>query len=247
MKLTFSGQRALLLGGSCDLAVILAQTMIDAGLFPLLTYRSRKGQEYIMEKLRAFEGRYRTFYLDFSRRESLNDLPAQIGNTLDFSVDFAQGDFETLIASADEELVYHYFAENVSFRAAAIKQIARIMLKRKKGRLIFVSSAAAGHPNPGQGFYAAAKLASEALYRNLGLELGSRGITTVSLRPGYVDAGRGRPYIQQHSESISRKVPIKRALSAQEVAQSLLFFLSECAAGFNAASIPLDGGLTAGK
>jgi len=247
MQLTFAGKRALLLGGSCELAVTLARAMIETELFPLLTWRSRKGRAYIDEKLQAYEGRYDTLHLDFSQRASLSALSERIAEEIDFSVDFAQGNFETLIASADEEQVYRYFEENISFRAAAIRKIARAMLKRKQGRLLFVSSAAAERPNPGQGFYAAAKLASEALYRNLGLELGNRGITTLCLRPGYIDAGRGRPYLQQHAKDIAAKVPIKRALSAREVAQSLLFFLSESAAGFNAACIPLDGGLTAGK
>ena len=121
------------------------------------------------------------------------------------------------------------------------------MLKKKKGRLIFVSSTAADMPNPGQGFYAAAKLASEALYRNLGLELGDRGITTVSLRPGYIDSGRGREYIKTRGEDVLEMVPIKRALTGTEVAETILFLLSDSAAGFNATEISLDGGLTAGK
>ena len=121
------------------------------------------------------------------------------------------------------------------------------MLKKKRGRLVFVSSSAADRPNPGQGFYAASKLASEALYKNLGLELGGRGITTVTLRPGYVDAGRGKKYLQTRKEEVLRMVPIKRAITGAEVAETILFFLSDSAAGFNATEIALDGGLTAGK
>lgn len=247
MKLNFSGNNALILGGSCDLAIYLAECMIKASLVPILTYRNEKGERHISEKLESFSGKYRSFYLNLGDRDSLDSLFEQIGDEIDFFVDFAQEDFESYVASADEDTINRYFDENVSFRAEILKKVSRLMLKKKKGRLIFVSSTAADMPNPGQGFYAAAKLASEALYRNLGLELGDRGITTVSLRPGYIDAGRGREYIKMRGEEFLRTVPIKRALTGAEVAETILFLLSDSAAGFNATEISLDGGLTAGK
>lgn len=239
--------KALLIGGSCELALALARLLMEAEILPVLTYRNGKGKKRIEQALDALGAPYQTIHLDFSKRATLNDLQDRIGKRLDYAVDFVQTDYESLIAAADDDQILRYFEENVGFRALMIKKIARIMMKRKKGRLLFVSSAAAERPNPGQGFYAAAKLASEALYRNLGLELGSRGITTLSLRPGYIDSGRGRSFIEQHAREVLRKVPLQRALSAMDIAQSLLFFLSDSAAGFNAVEITLDGGLTAGK
>ena len=247
MKLKFSGNNALILGGSCDLAITLVECMMKTALFPILTYRNEKGQRHISEKLGAFSGKYSSFYLNLGDRDSLNSLFEQIEDNIDFLVDFAQGDFESYIASVDEDSIHRYFAENISFRAEILKKASRAMLKKRRGRLVFVSSSAADRPNPGQGFYAASKLASEALYRSLGLELGERGITTVMLRPGYIDAGRGRGYMQARGEEILEMVPIKRALTAGEVAETILFLLSDSAAGFNATEISLDGGLTAGK
>ncbi len=121
------------------------------------------------------------------------------------------------------------------------------MLKKRKGRLVFISSTAARRSNPGQGFYAAAKLASEALYRNMGIELGGRGVTAVIVRPGYVDAGRGKVYMEAEGGKILAKTPIKRVITQEEVAETILFLLSDGAAGINATEIAIDGGLTAGK
>jgi len=121
------------------------------------------------------------------------------------------------------------------------------MLKKRRGRLIYISSSAAERPNPGQGFYAAAKLASEALYRNMGLEMGERGITTAILRPGYVDAGRGAIFMRKHGRVLLEMIPVKRAITQEEIAQTILFLLSDSAISINATAIVLDGGLTAGK
>ncbi|MBU4259884.1 MAG: SDR family oxidoreductase [Proteobacteria bacterium] len=243
----FTGNRALILGGSCDLAITLAQCMIEAGLFPILTYRSEKGREYISENLKNCTKKYSSFYLEFGNHDSIDSLLQQIGDEIDFMVDFAQGNFESLVASADVDRIYSYFAENVSFRAEVVKRVARIMMKNKRGRLVFISSSAAVRPNPGQGFYAAAKLASEAIYKNLGLELGGHGITAITLRPGYIDSGRGGRFIRAHTHEVLNKVPIKRALTKKEVAETILFYLSDSATGFNATEISMDGGLTAGK
>jgi 3-oxoacyl-[acyl-carrier protein] reductase len=247
MKLRFSGRNALILGGSCDLAMCLAECMMESSLFPILTYRNEEGERRISGKLENHSGRYSSLYLDFSRRDSLDSLFGETGDDIDFLIDFAQGDMESFIAAADSDSMFRYFSENVSFRAEIVKRVSRAMLRTKRGRLVFISSSAASRPNPGQGFYSAAKLASEALYKNLGLELGKRGITTVTLRPGYIDAGRGRHYLQAHEKEVLTMVPIHRALSRREVAETILFFLSDSARGFNATEIIMDGGLTAGK
>lgn len=247
MNLQFSGHHALILGGTCELAISLAGCLIRTGIFPTLTYRNEKGRDHISGKLDLLKGRYGLAYLDLSDPGSLYPLFKQIGQDLDYLIDFVQGDFENLIASADEGDVYRYFTENVSFRAEIIKKTARLMLAKKMGRLVYVSSSAAARPNPGQGFYAAAKLASEALYRNLGLELGGRGVTTVTLRPGYIEAGRGMAFLEARGRGPIDSVPIGRALTVNEVAEAIIFYLSDNARGFNATEISLDGGLTAGK
>ncbi len=247
MKETFPGSRVLILGGSCEIALTLVLYLIEASLLPILTYRNERGLRSIREALMPFAGRYETHHLNFGDRASLDTLFRSIDDDLDFLIDFVQEDYESFIASADEERICRFFADNVSFRAEILKRAGRAMLKKRRGRLIYISSSAAERPNPGQGFYAAAKLASEALYRNMGLEMGERGITTAILRPGYVDAGRGAIFMRKHGRVLLEMIPVKRAITQEEIAQTILFLLSDSAIGINATAIVLDGGLTAGK
>ncbi len=246
MQLTFGGQVVFILGGTGALALEFAARAMAAGLTPVLTYRNAQGEQKITARLAERQHRYRTLDLDLARPQPAQAL-APLRHSPDYLVDFAQGDLENLVAAADDNTAASYFKINISGRFMVVKAIARLMLQKRKGRMVFVSSAAAARPNPGQGFYAAAKSASEALYRNLGLELGERGITTVTLRPGYIAAGRGQQFIDNHQELIKDKIPIQRALTAREVADTLLFLLSDCAQGFNATALTLDGGMSAGK
>ena len=247
MRLEFFGRRVLILGGSCDLAITLAELLIQEGLQPILTWRSDGGRERLCARLEAFSGQFETAHLDLSGRPSLHSLFSQVQHDLDYVVDFAQGDMECLIGSANPDDIHRYVSANVSTRAELLRMAARIMVRKRRGRMLFVSSSAASRPNPGQGFYAAAKLASEAIYRNLGLELAGRGVTTVTLRPGYIAAGRGRKYLEAGDREALKAVPLGRALTCKEVAEAVLFFLSDSACAFNATEITMDGGLTAGK
>jgi 3-oxoacyl-[acyl-carrier protein] reductase len=247
MNLKFSGTRALLLGGSCDMGLALGEAMIASGLIPLLTYRNVLGQERINESLRAHGRKYDAIQLDLGAPEQSNGLDKLLNQGVDYLVDMAQGDLEGLVPTVDGRAVGEFFDANIRARAVVIQQVARAMLARKKGRMVYISSTAAGRPNPGQAFYAAAKQAAEALYRNLGLELAGRGITTVTLRPGYVDAGRGRRYLEKNARQALATVPLGRALTTQEVVDAILFLLCDSALGFNATVLTMDGGLSAGK
>lgn len=247
MKLIWKGERALITGGSCDIAIELAKLMIDESLIPVLTYRNSYGKEKIEAALSNFQNKYITCHLDYSDVATLENINGCITQGIDFLVDFAQGDYETLIASAASEKIDSFIAENIGFRAKLIKLLTRSMMVKKNGRLLFISSTAAKLPNTGQGFYAAVKLAAEALYKNTGIELGNRGITTLSLRPGYVNSGRGETYYKNNKKEVLNKIPAGSILTSGEVAETIMFFLSDSARGFNATEIEMDGGLTSGK
>lgn len=247
MKLFWSGKTALITGGNCSIALHLAKLLIDASITPFLTYRSEKSRAQITDALGRDSDTYFTLHLDYTNPATLDNIKLQNKGNFDYLIDFAQGDFESLIASAGDDKIDSFISESIGFRAKLLNKISRNMLAKKNGRLIFISSTAAKMPHKGQGFYSAVKLAGEALYKNIGLELGDKGITTVSLRPGYVNAGRGEKYILNNKNEALNKIPVRKALTSSEIAETIMFFLSDSARGFNATEIVMDGGLTSGK
>lgn len=247
MNLTFSGKTALLCGGSCDLGIALASLLSSQGIQPVLTYRSPESLRHITKALKDIPNAYTTCFLDLNNISSIETAFSSLDNSLDYLVDFAQGDYEALVASADTMRIAGYMEINITAKAAMLKNAVRSMITQRGGRLVFVSSTAAGRPNPGQGFYAASKLAAEALYKNMALELGRFGISTVTLRPGYIDAGRGKSYIDANRDALIKRIPSQSFITADDVAATILFLLSDQAKGFNATELTMDGGLSAGK
>lgn len=247
MQLTFQGTRALILGGTCRMALDLARALSAENIEPALTCRSEPGRAAIETALRDAAGPYTICPLDLAQPDTFNRLDAYLSLGCDYCVDLAQDDLEGLTASFDGTRMHDYLETTIAGRARVLQRIARAMLAQRFGRMVFISSTAAERLNPGQGIYAASKQAAETLYKAMGLELAARGITTVSLRPGYVNAGRGRTYLDRNGPAALAKVPLGRALAVNEVVDTIVFLLSDSAMGINATAVTMDGGLAAAK
>ena len=155
--------------------------------------------------------------------------------------------FESLIAGAAPEAIMEWAAVDIGLRARLVRAVGRSMLARRFGRCVFVSSSAAECPAEGQGYYAVAKLAGEALYRSLAVELSGRGVTACSLRLSWLDAGRGAVFLERRREAVEKRMPIGRLVRMDEAVETVLFLLSASASSVNGTVVTLDGGLSATK
>ena len=240
--LTFSGQRILITGGNSNIGLAFSHLAANHGLVPVMACRSKERCE---DALLHGPSDAQCVVLDFSDVESVNVFESALGEPVQYVVDIAHSEYESYVASGDPDAVDEYFSTNLSGRFRLLRILSRMMVSQRFGRMVFLSSASAGNPAPGQGFYAASKLGAEALYRNIGLELGKRGVTSVCLRAGYVNAGRGKRFLEEHKDA--KLGPRGRSLDAGEVAMNLLWLLSDAALTINGTTIVQDGGLNAGK
>ena len=187
--------RVLIAGGACAIGLALADELRQRGHEPLLSYHSPAGLTRIQEHFSA--DKPPSLPLDLAKPAGIEAL-LQACEPIEALIDLAHSDFEALIATADQEAVARYFSANIAGRYALLRAACRMMLARRYGRLVFVSSQAAVKPAAGQGFYAASKQAAEQLYLCAGQELAERGVTSAVLRPGYIRAGRGTRYLAKH-------------------------------------------------
>ena len=81
------------------------------------------------------------------------------------------------------------YAENTAGAIRVTQAVLPQMRQRRKGRLLFVSSAAGRTVQPGTAAYAATKWALEALAEALAIELGGFGIDVGLVEPGPVSSG----------------------------------------------------------
>ncbi|MFV0347018.1 MAG: SDR family oxidoreductase [Halodesulfovibrio sp.] len=259
-----------ILGGGCAIGQHLTRLLLDEGQSVTVTVSAEHRVPVLRNTLglpQEQDSRLRILPLTLGNQASVENGLMQIleGGTPTRVADCMHPHLEGLIAATEPDEAATYFAAAISARNHILHGLTRAMLAARHtrhpekhtpanggskpavaGRLVYLSSTAAGMPNAGQGFYAAAKSAAEALYRSIGVELAPRGITTAMLRAGYVDAGRGAQFLAAHPETL-HNIPLRRALTAQEVAATLHWLLSDAATGINATTIAMDGGLTACK
>jgi len=126
------------------------------------------------------------------------------------------------------------------------RRASRAMMKARKGRLVFVASVVGLMGSAGQVNYAASKAGLVGAARSLARELGSRGITSNVIAPGFVDTDMTAELTDERKSEIVGNVPLGRYASPQEVADVVSFIASDEAAYITGAVIPVDGGLGMG-
>ncbi len=112
------------------------------------------------------------------------------------------------------------------------------------GAIVNVSSAAARIGSPGQYVdYAAAKGAIDTFTLGLAKEVAAEGIRVNAVRPGIIEtdihASGGLP---NRARDVAPQVPMQRAGSADEVAQSIVWLLGENSAYTTGALLDIAGG-----
>jgi 3-oxoacyl-[acyl-carrier protein] reductase len=115
------------------------------------------------------------------------------------------------------------------------------MIGTRWGRILNISSVAALVGNRGQVNYAAAKSGLHGATKSLSLELASRGITVNAIAPGIIETPMAEGAFDK--ETINRLVPMKRAGTAEEVAELAAFLASERAAYISGQIISINGGM----
>jgi NAD(P)-dependent dehydrogenase (short-subunit alcohol dehydrogenase family) len=114
----------------------------------------------------------------------------------------------------------------------------------KGGSIVNLSSAAARLGGPGQYVdYAAAKGAIDSFTVGLSKEVAAEGIRVNAIRPGLIDtdihASGGVP---NRVKELEHLVPIKRGGSAMEVAQAIVWLLSDEASYTTMSLVDVSGG-----
>ena len=124
-----------------------------------------------------------------------------------------------------------------------LKHFVKKMVKKRFGRIVFISSVVAFTGNPGQVNYTASKAALSGLTKSLALELSSRNITVNSVAPGFIKSNMTDKLNNDQKNAILDRIPMKRLGDSSEIAKAVGFLCSENADYITGQTLHVNGGL----
>jgi len=229
---------ALVTGGNRGIGLAIAKVLQAQGAQVIVTYRSGIPPE-------GFIG----VHMDVTSTESVDAGFIQIERNYgvpEIVVANAGITRDTLVMRMSDEDFTDVLDTNLSGAFRVARRATRGLLKLKRGRLIFLGSVVGSVGSAGQINYAASKAGLIGLARSFARELGSRGITSNVVAPGFVETDMTFELEEKRRAEIVASVPLGRFCSAEEIAGVVAFLASEKASYITGAVIPVDGGLGMG-
>jgi len=148
----------------------------------------------------------------------------------------------------DEETWNLVLDVNLKGTFLTVQAAAAPMLRRRNGAIVMISSITGFGGQAGRANYAASKWGVIGLTKTLAIEWGHRGVRVNAVAPNAVDTEMIRRGVPESFVAgvIEDRTPVGRIAQPDEVADAILFLLSDAARYVNGAVLPVDGGLTAG-
>jgi 3-oxoacyl-[acyl-carrier protein] reductase len=128
-----------------------------------------------------------------------------------------------------------------SFRLA--RAAMKLMMKKRWGRIVNITSVVGVTGNPGQANYVASKAGIIGMSKSLAQELASRNVTVNCVAPGFITSPMTEVLNDKQKELILTKIPAGRMGTGDEIAAAVHFLASEEAGYVTGQTLHVNGGM----
>ncbi len=232
-------QNVLVTGGNRGIGLAIARAFAEAGDRVVVTSRSGTAPEGLTA-VRCDVTDSASVDAAFTAAEEA------LGGPVEVLVANAGITKDTLLMRMTDEEFESVLDTNLAGAFRCARRASTGMIRRRRGRIVLISSVVGLYGSPGQTNYASSKAGLVGLARSITRELGGRGITANVVAPGFVETEMTAELPQDRQDAYRATIPAGRFARPEEVAGAVRFLASDEAAYVTGAVLPVDGGLGMG-
>lgn len=251
MSAPFAGRVAIVTGGSDGIGRATSELLAAKGAHVAVLARSMDKLEATRDAIIGQGGTVEIHSIDLSDAQAYADLVARIADArgrLDMLVNNAMS---VHYAPLDKLSLDHWrkdFAVNADAVFAGTKAAIAAMRKSGGGSIVNVSSTTAIRAAPFMTSYSASKAAMIQFSAVAAMEVARDNIRVNCVVPGQVQTAGNEDFARKAPEiaaKTAQAIPMGRGGKPDELAEAIVFLLSDAAAYITGVALPVDGGKSA--
>lgn len=251
MNLNLQNKVIIVSGGAKGIGEGIVRVLANEKAIPVIIGRSKEDNLQTVEAIKQAKGKCHQVVAELTKpkecEKAIQQVLKKFGRIdglvnnagVNDGVGLENGSYEGFIASLHRNLVHYYLLAHYALPA----------LKESKGAIVNIGSKTAETGQGGTSAYAAANGGRNALTREWAVELLKYGIRVNSVivaecfTPLYAKWIKTLPNPEETLEKINDKIPLgKRMTTAEEIANMVVFLLSEASSHTTGQLIHVDGG-----
>ncbi|MFC2740553.1 MAG: 3-oxoacyl-[acyl-carrier-protein] reductase [Selenomonas sp.] len=241
------GKTALVTGASRGIGRAIALRLAAEGARVAINYAGNvKAAEEVKAAIEAAGGTAILCRADVADSAAVEAMVADVAKefgAIDILVNNAGITRDTLLMRMKDEDFAKVLDTNLKGVFYCTKAVAKLMMKKRAGRIVNMASVVGLVGNAGQTNYAAAKAGVIGFSKSAAKELASRGITVNAVAPGFIGTDMTADLPESVKEKALSDIPLGRAGQPEDVANAVLFLASDQASYITGQVVHVDGGM----
>ena len=240
-------KNVIVTGGTRGIGREIARTLAENGANIAINYRTfNEETETLIEELKEFGVKVIAIKCDVSLEEEVINLIKEVKDvfgSIDILINNAGITKDGLLIRMTEKDFEDVLDINLKGTFNTTKEVSKIMIKQRYGKIINISSVVGITGNAGQCNYAASKAGVIGFSKSIARELASRNINVNVIAPGYINTDMTKILPDKVKEEVLKTIPMKKIGEPKEVANLALFLSSNLSDYITGQVINVDGGM----